>query len=54
LQNKEPELAARVVFLTGGAFTSSARDYLDSVPNPALEKPLHPKALRSFVDRALV
>jgi signal transduction histidine kinase/CheY-like chemotaxis protein len=54
LQHKEPDLAARVVFLTGGAFTSSARDYLDSVPNPALEKPLHPKALRNFVSRALV
>lgn len=54
LQDKEPELATRVVFLTGGAFTSSARDYLDSVPNPALEKPLHPKALRNFVSRALV
>jgi CheY-like chemotaxis protein/anti-sigma regulatory factor (Ser/Thr protein kinase) len=54
LTDHEPKLATRVVFLTGGAFTSSARDYLDSVPNPALEKPLHPKALRNFVSRALI
>jgi len=53
LSQAEPELAERVVFLTGGAFTSSAREYLNSVPNRALEKPLHPRALRSFVSKAL-
>jgi CheY-like chemotaxis protein len=54
LSDLEPELAARVVFLTGGAFTNTARDYLESVPNRALEKPLHPRALRNFVSKALV
>lgn len=53
LEKADPKLAERVVFLTGGAFTSSARDYLNSVPNRALEKPLHPRALRSFVSKAL-
>lgn len=53
LSQADPELAERVVFLTGGAFTSSAREYLNSVPNRALEKPLHPRALRSFVSKAL-
>ncbi|HEY6726065.1 MAG TPA: ATP-binding protein [Polyangiaceae bacterium] len=53
LRQADPELAERVVFLTGGAFTSSAREYLNSVPNRALEKPLHPRALRSFVSKAL-
>lgn len=53
LRQADPELAERVVFLTGGAFTSSAREYLKSVPNRALEKPLHPRALRSFVSKAL-
>jgi PAS domain S-box-containing protein len=34
-----PEQAARVVFMTGGAFTAGARDFLDAVPNARLEKP---------------
>ena len=34
-----PERAARMVFMTGGAFTASARDFLDAVPNARLEKP---------------
>src|SRR5690606_1276365 len=53
LHGADPQLAERVVFLTGGAFTSSARDYLNSVSNRALEKPLHPRALRNFVSKAL-
>lgn len=53
LRSADPGLAERVVFLTGGAFTSTAREYLNSVPNRALEKPLHPRALRTFVSKAL-
>ncbi|NOU33919.1 MAG: response regulator, partial [Polyangiaceae bacterium] len=34
-----PEHQARVVFLTGGAFTPEARTFLDEVPNLRLEKP---------------
>jgi PAS domain S-box-containing protein len=44
-----PDAAARVVFLTGGAFTQRARDYLDQVSNPRLEKPIGIDALRSAV-----
>lgn len=29
-----------MVFMTGGAFTGRARAFLDSVPNPRLDKPL--------------
>lgn len=49
----EPELAARMSFLTGGAFTPRARAFLAVVPNPRLEKPFDPQGLRSFV-RTLV
>jgi PAS domain S-box-containing protein len=35
-----PEVARRFVFLTGGAFTPRARQFLDTVPNPKLEKPI--------------
>ena len=29
----------RIVFMTGGAFTQRARDFLESVPNMRIEKP---------------
>jgi len=53
LARREPALAARMSFLTGGAFTPRARAFLAEVPNPRLEKPFDPQGLRSFV-RALV
>ncbi len=45
--------AARLSFLTGGAFTPRARAFLAEVPNPRLEKPFDPQGLRTFV-RSLV
>ena len=44
-----PGAAARVVFLTGGAFTQRARDYLEGVGNPRLDKPIRIDALRSAI-----
>jgi signal transduction histidine kinase/CheY-like chemotaxis protein len=41
LREHRPKLAARVVFMTGGAFTTDTRAFLDGVPNPCLEKPIH-------------
>jgi len=53
LSRLEPAQAARMSFLTGGAFTPRARAFLAEVPNPRLEKPFDPQGLRSFV-RSLV
>jgi CheY-like chemotaxis protein len=48
-----PQQAERMVFVTGGAFTMRARDFLERVPNPRLGKPFDMDALfavvRSFV-----
>jgi PAS domain S-box-containing protein len=44
-----PAAAARFVFLTGGAFTDRARQFLERVPNPRLEKPFDPDGLRRSV-----
>jgi CheY-like chemotaxis protein len=44
-----PDQAARVVFLTGGAFTTGADDFLDTVPNQIIEKPFDPKGLREVI-----
>jgi hypothetical protein len=38
-------MAARLVFMTGGAFTPAAEQFLESRPLPAMLKPLDAKAL---------
>ena len=43
-----PGLAGRVVFISGGAFTPHAADYLSSVSNLKLGKPILPERLRAI------
>jgi PAS domain S-box-containing protein len=45
----DPGLQERIVFVTGGAFTEAARDFLDRVANLRLEKPVDPTTLRETV-----
>ena len=45
LEKSKPELARRVVFMTGGAFTGSAQAFLDRVPDRCLAKPFSVKQL---------
>jgi PAS domain S-box-containing protein len=51
IQRRLPHIVDRIVFVTGGAFTASARAFLERVPNPRLEKPFAPKAMRALVER---
>lgn len=44
-----PEQAERMVFLTGGAFTPRARQFLDQVENHRVEKPFDMTHLRAIV-----
>ena len=39
IKEERPGMEARIVFMTGGAFTASAADFLASVANRRLEKP---------------
>jgi len=48
-----PELAARVVFMSGGVFTQRASTFLEGLPNIRIEKPIDSEALRQVV-RVLV
>jgi CheY-like chemotaxis protein len=41
-----PEQASRMVFITGGAFTVTAREFLDRVPNERFDKPFDASRLR--------
>lgn len=43
------ELLDRVVFMTGGAYTEEAVEFLERVPNPRLEKPILPQVLQAVV-----
>jgi len=52
LRERQPALAERLIFMTGGAFTPEARLFLEQVPNPKVEKPFERDAVLSLVDTA--
>jgi PAS domain S-box-containing protein len=49
----DPQQAARIVFLSGGAFTDGAQSFLDRVPNPHIDKPFDPAALRALIRQTI-
>jgi CheY-like chemotaxis protein len=53
LAARKDAITARFVFMTGGAFTPRAREFLEGVPNPRLEKPFDPTRLRAIVRQLL-
>jgi CheY-like chemotaxis protein len=42
LQRAVPAMAARLVFMTGGAFTSDAQAFVAAIPDRVLPKPVDP------------
>ncbi len=48
-----PGMAERFVFLTGGAFTPAAREFLERCAPRRIEKPFEPAELREFVGAEL-
>jgi PAS domain S-box-containing protein len=46
---RRPELAPRFVFMTGGAFTERATDFLATVPNERIDKPFNRAALAALL-----
>jgi len=44
-----PDQAARMVFMTGGAFSDRARAFLDRIPNPSIGKPFLSEELLALV-----
>jgi len=53
LLRRDPEQARRVVFLSGGAFSAQAIEFLRSVPNRQVGKPYDSKELRRLVGQLL-
>ena len=52
LRRVAPAQVDRVVFVTGGAFTPAARDFLAGLALPSLDKPFTESALRRAGERA--
>jgi PAS domain S-box-containing protein len=49
LRAEDPEQAKRIVFMTGGAFTPRAREFLASGALPVIEKPFDFQGLRTLI-----
>jgi hypothetical protein len=52
LERTAPDLARRLVFITGGAYTEASRAFLAANGRRWLEKPLDPELLRELVRTA--
>gem|GEM_PF-1316839 len=49
IQKDHPQLADRIVFMSGGAFTPRLRRFAAAVPNPVLQKPVSREDLESML-----
>ncbi len=50
----DPSAASKFLFMTGGAFTDKARDFLDKVPTRCLEKPISKADLHRAIAEVVV
>jgi hypothetical protein len=53
VRERAPELAARFVFLSGGAFTPAAQAFVVEHDSRCVFKPFEPGQLRQLVNQAL-
>ena len=51
LRREDPDLAGRMVFVTGGAFTSEAHEFLRHMSGRVLYKPVSASGLRALVGK---
>ena len=53
VQREAPDLSSRMVFMTGGAFTRAASEFLEQVMNRYIEKPFEVHELMGVLDRVV-
>jgi CheY-like chemotaxis protein len=53
IERRKPELASRVVFMTGDPDYQSTRAFLDATPNLCLAKPLDFESLHELIERRI-
>ena len=51
IAERDPALAARIVFMTGDLCCERTRQFLDEVPNARIEKPMDPERLVEMLRR---
>jgi hypothetical protein len=49
LVERRPELAERMIFVTGGAFSHASQVFLEGISNPCFEKPCDLTKLRGAI-----
>ena len=49
VKERHPRLASRMIFMTGGAFTSTSRQFLDATRNRSIDKPFEPERLLTLI-----
>jgi signal transduction histidine kinase/CheY-like chemotaxis protein len=54
LSGSDPEMAERIIFLTGDTLSPAIQQFLDETRRPYIEKPLDPRQLRDLVADALM
>jgi CheY-like chemotaxis protein len=53
LERSNPALVQRIVFITGGAFTPAASNFLAKIPNPNITKPFETDTLTKLIRMTL-
>ena len=53
LLSRRPRLAARMIFVTGGAFTAENQAFLATIDNPVIDKPFRIRELRELISAAV-
>ena len=53
VRREAEEVASRMVFITGGAFTKRARNFLEAATNPRIKKPFDLLEIRAVMTRLL-
>jgi PAS domain S-box-containing protein len=53
LSRRMPARSGHVIFVTGGAFTAGAREFLSQLTTPIVEKPFDPRTLRQLIHEQL-
>ncbi|MCE9668544.1 PAS domain S-box protein [Myxococcus stipitatus] len=53
VREREPGLSLRFIFITGGSYTARARQFLERVPNPRIEKPFDAQMIQQLVGEVL-
>jgi hypothetical protein len=48
-----PDLAANVLFMSGGVFTDSTRDYLEEYQSEIIEKPFKRPAIEEIISKRI-